>query len=69
MLTIVFGVGMFTVVILLLVVVLMLARSKLVNTQNVRIDINGDPELALTTPAGSTLLSTLSARGCAWPAR
>jgi Na+-transporting NADH:ubiquinone oxidoreductase subunit F len=61
MLTIVFGVGMFTVVILLLVVVLMLARSKLVNTQNVRIDINGDPELALTTPAGSTLLSTLSA--------
>jgi Na+-transporting NADH:ubiquinone oxidoreductase subunit F len=61
MLTVAFGVGMFTVVILLLVVVLLLARSKLVNTADVTIGINDDPELALKTPAGSTLLNTLSA--------
>ena len=61
MITILFGVGMFTLVILLLVVVLMLARSKLVNTADVQIGINGDATLTLTTPAGSTLLNTLSA--------
>jgi Na+-transporting NADH:ubiquinone oxidoreductase subunit F len=61
MITILFGVGMFTLVILLLVIVLMIARGKLVNTADVKIGINGDDSLTLTTPAGSTLLSTLSA--------
>ena len=61
MITILFGVGMFTLVILLLVVVLMVARSKLVNTADVDIGINGDASLTLKTPAGSTLLNTLSA--------
>jgi Na+-transporting NADH:ubiquinone oxidoreductase subunit F len=61
MITILFGVGMFTLVILLLVIVLMIARGKLVNTADVNIGINGDDSLTLTTPAGSTLLSTLSA--------
>ncbi len=61
MITILFGVGMFTLVILLLVIVLMIARGRLVNTADVNIGINGDDSLTLTTPAGSTLLSTLSA--------
>ncbi len=53
------GVLMFTLVIVLLVLVLMLARSRLVNTEDVRITINEDPDKALVTPAGSTLLNTL----------
>ena len=59
--TIILGVAMFTFVILLLVLVLMGAKSKLVNTDAVTITINGDPEKALKVPAGSTLLNTLSA--------
>lgn len=50
----------FTLVILLLVVILLYARSKLVQTGDVRIIINGDEENPVITPAGSTLLSTLS---------
>ncbi len=53
------GVLMFIVVIVLLVLVLMVARSRLVNTADVRITINEDPDKALTTPAGGTLLNTL----------
>jgi len=58
--TILIGVAGFTVVILGLVLILMAARSKLVQSGNVRILINGDPEKALETPAGSTLLNTLA---------
>jgi Na+-transporting NADH:ubiquinone oxidoreductase subunit F len=61
MLTIVFGVVMFTVVILSLVAVLLVARSKLVNTADVNIVINGQTDNVLRTAAGSTLLNTLSA--------
>ncbi len=58
--TIVFGVAGFTTVILALVLILMAAKSKLVQSGDVRILINGDPEKAITTPAGSTLLNTLA---------
>ena len=54
------GVGVFTGLVLALVVILMAARSRLVQSGNVTILINGDPEKALTTPAGSTLLNTLA---------
>ena len=50
----------FTVVILLLVVILLYARSKLVQTGDVKIIINGDEDNPIVTPAGSTLLTTLS---------
>ena len=60
MVTILFGVAGFTIVILALVLVLMAARARLVQSGDVRILINGDPDKALTTAAGSTLLNTLA---------
>ncbi|HSO23003.1 MAG TPA: NADH:ubiquinone reductase (Na(+)-transporting) subunit F [Chondromyces sp.] len=61
MTTIILGVAVFVLVIVALVLVLMLAKSKLVESGDVTITINDDPEKAITTPAGSTLLNTLSA--------
>ncbi len=60
MTTIALGVVMFTVVILALVAVLLLAKAQLVNTAEVTITINGQADNALKTPAGSTLLNTLT---------
>ncbi|OED41650.1 NADH:ubiquinone reductase (Na(+)-transporting) subunit F [Endozoicomonas sp. (ex Bugula neritina AB1)] len=65
--TIVYGVLMFTVIVLALVIVIMAARSKLVSTGDVTIDINEDPEKAVTTTAGDKLLSTLSGAGVFLP--
>ena len=61
MTTVLLGVGMFTFTIVTLVGLLMLARRQLVATGDVTITINGDPEQALCTSAGGTLLGTLSA--------
>ena len=52
---------MFTFVIISLVAFLMIARSKLVATGDVAIVVNDDPDKALITNAGSTLLGTLAA--------
>jgi len=54
------GVTMFTLVVLALVLLLLGARRKLVQSGDVTIQINGDPKLALKVPAGNTLLGTLS---------
>ena len=54
------GIAMFTAVILLLVAVLLAAKRKLVAHGDVSILINEDPAKALKTPAGGTLLETLS---------
>ena len=51
----------FTGIILVLVVILNYATSKLVATGDVKILINGDDEKSITTPAGATLLQTLAA--------
>lgn len=59
---IVLGVLMFTGVIVSLVVLLMIAKSKLVSSGEVKITINDDPDKALTVQAGDTLLSTLAAK-------
>ncbi len=56
--TIVFGVGMFTAIVLLLVMVIIFARSQLVSAGDVTIEING--EKSITVPAGGKLLQTLS---------
>ena len=52
---------MFTFTIVALVGLLMMARRQLVATGDVTITVNGDPEKALCTSAGSTLLGTLAA--------
>ncbi|MGB1277641.1 MAG: NADH:ubiquinone reductase (Na(+)-transporting) subunit F, partial [Nannocystaceae bacterium] len=51
---------MFLFVILMLVSVLMFAKSKLVNTEAVLITINNDPDKAIKVPAGTSLLNTLA---------
>ena len=56
--TIVFGVGMFTAIVLALVLVIMFARSQLVSSGNVTILVNGEKEISV--PAGGKLLQTLS---------
>ncbi|WP_372738176.1 NADH:ubiquinone reductase (Na(+)-transporting) subunit F [Neptunomonas sp.] len=57
---IVLGVVMFTVVVLALVAVILAARSKLVSSGDVVININDDPEKSITVAAGGKLLQTLS---------
>ncbi|MEZ5643978.1 MAG: NADH:ubiquinone reductase (Na(+)-transporting) subunit F [Burkholderiaceae bacterium] len=61
--TIAGGVAMFTVVVMALVLVILYARSLLVSSGDVRIEINGDPERTLTVPAGGKLLQTLADKG------
>jgi len=56
--TIVYGVGMFTAIVLALVVIILVARSQLVSTGDVSILVNG--EKTITVPAGGKLLQTLS---------
>ncbi len=55
---IVLGVGMFTVVVLTLVVVILFARSRMVSSGNVNIEING--QKTISVPAGDKLLQTLA---------
>jgi len=50
----------FSVVILLLVFILLYAQSKLVQSGDVKIIVNGDEDNPIVTSAGSTLLNTLS---------
>ncbi|MCH7762127.1 MAG: NADH:ubiquinone reductase (Na(+)-transporting) subunit F [Candidatus Marinimicrobia bacterium] len=61
------GMVIFTGVILLLVILLNYAQSKLLPQGDITIHINGDPENDITTKPGSTLLSTLSAENIFLP--
>lgn len=54
------GVSMFTLLVLLLVAIIILARSKLVTTGEVYIQINGDSEKKIRAKAGGKLLQTLA---------
>ena len=63
MTTILTGVAVFILTIVGLVVVLMVARNKLVPSGNVKIFVNEDEANTIETQAGSTLLNTLSAQG------
>ena len=60
MVTISLGVAMFTLTIVSLVGLLMMARRQLVATGDVAITVNDDPDKCLHTPAGGTLLGTLA---------
>lgn len=57
------GVVMFTLIVLALVLVILFAKSKLVPEGDITISVNGDPEKAITTSAGSKLLGALSSSG------
>ena len=59
--TVTLGVALFTLTIVSLVGVLMLARRRLVATGEVAITVNDDPDKCLHAPAGGTLLNTLGA--------
>ena len=57
--TVFVGVAMFVFIVLAMVLLLAAARARLVNTGDVTIAINDDPDRAITTPGGGTLLGTL----------
>ena len=57
------GVVMFTLIVLALVLVILFAKSKLVPNGDITISVNGDPEKAIVTGAGSKLLNALSSSG------
>ena len=55
---IILAIGMFTAIVLALVVIILMARARLVSSGDVTINING--ERSLTVPAGGKLLQTLA---------
>ena len=60
---IILGVSMFTAIVLVLVMVILFAKSKLVSTGDVRILINEDEEKSVTASAGGKLLNVLADKG------
>lgn len=60
---IILGVVMFTTLVLAMVALILVARSKMVSSGDVTIEINGDPTKSITVPAGGKLLNVLSAKG------
>jgi len=62
---IILGIGMFTAIVLALAVFIIAARSKLVSSGDVTIDINGEKKI--TVPAGGKLLQTLAESGLFLP--
>lgn len=61
--TVILGVVMFTATVLSLVMVILFARSRLVNSGDVTIEINDDPDKTIQVPAGGKLLGTLASKG------
>lgn len=61
--TIFSGVAMFTATVMALVLLILFARSRLVSSGDVKIEVNNDPERVFTVPAGSKLLNTLAEEG------
>ena len=57
------GVAAFTVILLVLVAIILFAKSKLVDSGDIAISINDDPEKAITLPAGGKLLGALASKG------
>jgi Na+-transporting NADH:ubiquinone oxidoreductase subunit F len=57
---VIIGVLMFTLIVLMLVLIILLAKSKLVASGRVKIFINDDPEKTLEVPTGDKLLNVLS---------
>lgn len=57
---IILGVGMFTTIVLVLVAVILMAKSQLVAEGNAKIMINNDPDATISVPMGGKLLNTLA---------
>ncbi len=60
---VILGVLMFTLVVLSLVAIILIARAKLVSSGEVTIEINDDPDKTIKVPAGDKLLQTLAGQG------
>ncbi|WP_339058264.1 NADH:ubiquinone reductase (Na(+)-transporting) subunit F [Candidatus Regiella endosymbiont of Tuberolachnus salignus] len=60
---IILGVLMFTLIVLALTAMILFAKSKLVNTGEIRVEINGDVDKSFTAPAGDKLLNILAGSG------
>ncbi len=61
--TIVYGLVFFIAIVFILVIAILIAKHFMVNSGDVKIGINGDPEKAVTVPAGDKLLTTLAGQG------
>ena len=57
---IVLGIVAFTLIVNMMIFVILFARTRLVSTGDVTVEINGDPEKTITVPAGGKLLQTLA---------
>lgn len=57
------GIVVFTALVLALAVIILFAKSKLVDSGDITISINDDPEKAITLPAGGKLLGALASKG------
>ncbi|MDH7590269.1 MULTISPECIES: NADH:ubiquinone reductase (Na(+)-transporting) subunit F [Serratia] len=60
---IILGVAMFTTIVMVLVLLILFAKSKLVNTGDIAVEINGDLDKSFHAPAGDKLLNVLSSQG------
>lgn len=60
--TILAGVAMFCAIVVVLVALILIARKFLVQSGDIKIGVNGDPDKTLTCPAGGKLLNDLSER-------
>ncbi|QIF93213.1 NADH:ubiquinone reductase (Na(+)-transporting) subunit F [Proteus vulgaris] len=60
---IILGVVMFTLIVLVLTALILFAKSKLVNTGDISVEVNGDPDKSFNAPAGDKLLNVLSNEG------
>ncbi|HEI9813184.1 NADH:ubiquinone reductase (Na(+)-transporting) subunit F [Serratia surfactantfaciens] len=60
---IILGVVMFTAIVMVLVLLILFAKSKLVNTGDIAVEINGDLDKSFHAPAGDKLLNVLSSQG------
>ena len=58
-----FGIWSFTAIFLVLAVVILIAKSKLVDSGDITISINNDPAKGITLPAGGKLLGALASKG------
>ncbi|HGO5853495.1 TPA: NADH:ubiquinone reductase (Na(+)-transporting) subunit F [Mannheimia haemolytica] len=59
----IFGIIAFTALVLVLAVMILFAKSKLVDSGDITISINNDPEKGITLPAGGKLLGALASKG------
>jgi Na+-transporting NADH:ubiquinone oxidoreductase subunit F len=63
MIEILFGVSIFTLLVMLLVGLILIARSWLIPSGNVKLNVNDDPERQLTVSPGNKLLNVLGENG------